>query len=224
MQTLLELLHNLTDPQWIMLHGGLYIVMMIVFAETGLLVGFFLPGDSLLFITGMIIANTLSPFAQPLINLAYWIILIVSAGIAGNYLGYWFGRRFGGRLHRSRDRWFFKRQHLDDARAFYEQKGGSAIVVARFLPVVRTFVPIIAGVVKMDVRRFSLYNILGSIAWVGILVSLGYALGENVWVKNNLEKIIIGILFITTAPVAVKMMRPKRKQALVLLDGEREEM
>jgi membrane-associated protein len=211
MQTILELLRNLTNPEWIMLHGGLYIVMMIVFAETGLLVGFFLPGDSLLFITGMIIANTLSPFSVPLLNLLYWITLIVSAGVTGNFLGYWFGKKFGGRLHHTRDRWYFKRKHLDDARLFYEKKGGAAIVIARFLPIIRTFVPIIGGVVGMNLRKFSFYNIVGCIAWVGLLVSIGFALGENVWVKENLEKIIIGILVVTGAPVALKMLKPKKK-------------
>lgn len=214
MSYIIELLHNLTSPEWLMLHGGLYFVMLIVFAETGLFIGFFLPGDSLLFITGMIIANTLFPASTSIVNLLYWILLISVSGILGNYVGYWFGRRSGNMLMERKDSWLFKRKYLVRAKEFYDQKGGSAIVFARFLPVVRTFAPIVAGMVNMSPRKFSNYNIIGSFLWVGTIVTAGYLLGDNTWVKNNLEKIILGIVVVTTAPLLFKMVSAKRKEKL----------
>lgn len=221
---MLELFHNLTSPDWIMQHGGLYIVLLIVFAETGLFVGFFLPGDSLLFITGMIIANILLPGGSSVLSLLYWVLLISLAGILGNYVGYWFGKRSGELLLQRKDSWLFKKKYLLSAKDFYERKGGGAIVIARFMPIVRTFAPIVAGMVKMDAKKFSFYNIVGSFAWVGIIVTAGYLLGENVWVKGNLEKIIIGIVVVTTAPVAIKAFtgRKKRQLAVSLVPTEDE--
>lgn len=215
MSTLIEFFQNLTSPEWIMQYGGLYFVMFIIFAETGLFVGFFLPGDTLLFITGMIIANTLMPTATPVINLLYWVVLLSFAGIVGNYVGYWFGKKSGSMLFERKDTWLFKKKHLYQAKEFYEKKGGGAIVFARFLPIVRTFAPIIAGVVAMDRKKFSAYNFIGSIAWVGSIVTAGFLLGENAWVKENLEKIIIGIVVLTTAPVLIKMILGKKKHKII---------
>jgi membrane-associated protein len=209
MHSILELIKNLTDPDWIKGHGGLYVVMFIIFAETGLFVGFFLPGDSLLFITGMIIANSKSAGVP---DLLYWLLLISSAGVIGNMVGYWFGKKSGPLLFERRDTWLFKRKHLHQAKEFYDRRGGSAIILARFLPIVRTFAPIVAGIVKMDRKKFISFNIIGSVAWVVSMTIAGYLLGENVWVKNNLEKIVIIIIFITTAPVLFKMFFG-RKQA-----------
>jgi membrane-associated protein len=209
----IDFLRNLTNPEWIMLHGGLYIVMFIVFAETGLFIGFFLPGDTLLFITGMIIAHTVPPDLAPFLYLFYWIGLISFAGVVGNYIGYWFGKKSGPLLFERRETWLFKRKHLFQAKEFYEKRGGGAIVLARFLPIVRTFAPIIAGIVHMDFRKFSFYNIVGCLAWVGSIVTAGFLLGENEWVKGNLEKIVIGIVVITTAPVLIRMIAGNKKSA-----------
>jgi membrane-associated protein len=214
MSEFLEFLKNLTDPVWINTHGGLYIVMLIVFAETGLFVGFFLPGDSLLFITGMIIANSLAPFDHEILNLVYWITLISIAGIVGNSVGYWFGRKSGPLLFERRETWLFKRKHLIQAKEFYDKRGGSAIVLARFLPIVRTFAPIVAGVVRMDHKKFVFFNIVGSLAWVTSMLVLGYVLGESEWVKRNLEIIIIGIIVITTGPVLFKMLTRKKSATI----------
>lgn len=204
-------LHNLIDPNWITAHGGLYLVALIVFAETGLFVGFFLPGDSLLFVTGMIIANSPSPFSSDPANLVFWILLISLAGIIGNLVGYWFGRKSGPLLFERRETWLFKRKHLQQAREFYDKRGGTAIILARFLPIVRTFAPIVAGVVKMEFRKFFLFNVVGSFAWVLSMVVLGFVLGENAWVKDNLEKIVIVLIVVTTAPVLIKMFFGKKK-------------
>lgn len=211
---MIEFFRNLCDPDWIMQHGGLYIVLLIVFAETGLFIGFFLPGDSLLFIAGVILANTVSA-GNPYLDLGYWIVLIAAAGIAGNYVGYWFGRKSGTLLMERKDSRLFKKKHLHKAAAFYEQRGGTAIIIARFLPVIRTFAPIIAGIVRMDSRKFSLYNIAGSFLWVGSIVAGGFFLGNIAWVKEHLEFIILGIVALTTLPVALKLLSKKRPELSV---------
>lgn len=213
METIIELLNNLINPEWIVQHGGLYIVALIVFIETGLFFGFFLPGDSLLFIAGMIIANTMSPFAIPFINLVYWIGLIAIAGVLGNFLGYWVGKK-SDRFLFKKDRWLFKRKYLLQAEEFYAKKGGGAIIVARFLPIIRTFAPIVAGMVKMKPAKFSLYNILGSFLWVITIVSAGFLMGESTWAKDHLEKIILGIVLLTTGPVLLKLLLKKKKSSL----------
>ncbi|MBS1928921.1 MAG: VTT domain-containing protein [Chitinophagaceae bacterium] len=212
MQEIFDLFAHLTNPEWIMANGGLYIVVLIVFIETGFPFGFFLPGDSLLFIAGMVIANAMSPFSTPVVNLAFWVFLISVAGIIGNFVGYWLGRKSDKLLFQRKDNFFFKKKYLLQAKEFYDKKGGGAIVLARFLPVVRTFAPIVAGIVKMNPGRFMIYNITGSFLWAATLVSAGFLLGENEWVKHNLEIIIIGIVVVTTAPVLLKMISSKFKR------------
>lgn len=220
MDAFLEFLKNLTDPVWISNHGGLYLVVLIIFAETGLFVGFFLPGDSLLFITGMIIANSLSPFSNEVMNLVYWMSLISVAGIIGNIVGYWFGKKSGPLLFERKDTWLFKRKYIVQAKEFYDKKGGGAIVLARFLPIVRTFAPIVAGVVRMDFKKFMFYNFIGCLAWVISMVMAGYLLGSNIWVKENLEYIVIGIVVITTAPVLMKLFFSKKKSPTLEIGKE----
>ncbi len=212
MQEIFDLFAHLTNPEWIMANGGLYIVVLIVFIETGFPFGFFLPGDSLLFIAGMVIANAMSPFSTPVVNLAFWVFLISVAGIIGNFVGYWLGRKSDKLLFQRKDNFFFKKKYLVQAKEFYDKKGGGAIVLARFLPVVRTFAPIVAGIVKMNPARFMVYNVTGSLLWAATLVSAGFLLGENEWVKHNLEIIIIGIVVVTTAPVLLKMISSKFKK------------
>ncbi|MEO7264417.1 MAG: VTT domain-containing protein [Ferruginibacter sp.] len=215
MQPFIDLFSNLTNPEWIMQHGGLYIVVLIVFIETGFFFGFFLPGDSLLFIAGMVIANTLAPLNIPLLNLLYWVLLITAAGVIGNFVGYWFGRKSDGILFQRKDNWLFKKKYLIQAKEFYDKKGGNAIVLARFLPIVRTFAPIVAGIVKMDKKKFAMYNVAGSFLWAGSIVTAGFLLGESAWVKSNLEKIILGIVLITTAPVIIKLLVGNKKKIIV---------
>lgn len=193
------------------LYGGLYLVALVIFAETGLFVGFFLPGDSLLFVTGLMIANSTAPFGNSAANLIYWITLISVAGIIGNMVGFWFGSKTGPLIYERKDTWLFKKKHIRDAHDFYEKKGGAAIILARFLPIVRTFAPIIAGVVQMDKKKFLSYNIIGSFLWVSSMVLSGFFLGEIPWVKANFEKIVIGLIIVTTFPVLFKMFFGKKK-------------
>ncbi len=212
LETLSEIFHNLIDPEWISAHGGLYLVAFIIFAETGLFAGFFLPGDSLLFVTGVILAQTTQPFDTPMVNLVFWIVLLSLSGILGNFVGYWFGKRSGPYLYERKDTLLFKKKYLLQAKEFYDNRGGGAIVLARFVPIVRTFAPIIAGIVKMNYVKFSYYNILGSILWVGSMTTLGFLLGENEWVRDNLEKIVIGVILVTTLPVIIKFISNNRKE------------
>lgn len=220
MNDFLEFVKNLTDPVWINNHGGLYIVILIIFAETGLFVGFFLPGDSLLFIAGMIIANSVGPFNNEMVDIFYWLILFIVAGILGNMLGYWFGKKSGPLLFERKDSWIFKRKYIVQAKEFYDKKGGTAIMFARFLPIVRTFAPIVAGVVSMEYKKFMFYNIVGCIVWVVSLVVAGYLLGTNVWVKEHLEYIVLGLVLITTAPVFIKMFFSKKKSPVIEVGKE----
>lgn len=212
---------NLLQPQWYIENGGLWFIVFVVFAETGLFAGFFLPGDSLLFVTGIystdLIHNGLgfktgSSFMDILILGA----IIAAAGILGNTVGYWFGRKSGPFLFERKDTFFFRKKHLYQAKEFYERHGGSAIVMARFLPIVRTFAPIVAGIVEMDKAKFSYYNILGCILWVFSMLLGGHYLQKFILeqfgfdLRKHLEVIVIGIVVITTAPVILKMLMPAR--------------
>lgn len=210
----MDILLELMDPNWIVKNGGLYLVLIIVFIETGLFFGFVLPGDPLLFISGVIIAGaneSLHPFDVELFNLIFWIILIIIAATAGNFVGYWFGNKFGHLLNKKKDGWLIKKKHIQTAHDFYSKRGGFAIVIARFLPIVRTFAPIIGGMVKMDFKVFAFYNVLGAIIWVTSLTSLGYILGDRPWVQENLEWIMLGIILVVTLPVIIKLFTKKSK-------------
>lgn len=214
MDVILESFEQLLDPNWIMSKGGLYLVLIILFIETGLFFGFFLPGDPLLFVSGMIIANAgegAIPFDNEAFNLAFWGVLFILSTILGNIVGYWSGYKFSHFFRGSGDKKrLIKAKHIDSAEAFYQKRGGFAILIARFLPVVRTFVPIVGGIVKMDFKRFMLFNILGAILWVGTITTAGFLLGENQWVQDNLEWTVLGIVAVVTLPVVFKMLVKKK--------------
>lgn len=214
MDTIIELFNNLTNPDWIMQNGGMYFVLLIVFIETGVFFGFFLPGDPLLFISGMIIANTSYPFEVSVLNLFFWIVLIATAGILGNFAGYWFGKKSERWLAHRKDTWLFKKKYIFRAKEFYDKNGGGAIILARFLPLIRTFAPIVAGMVNMKFSKFTFYNIIGSFLWAGTIVSAGFLLGDNAWARENLEKIIIGIVLLSTGPVLLKLIFGKKKEVI----------
>lgn len=200
---------------------GIYVVLFIVFAETGLFIGFFLPGDSLLFLSG-IYAESL---AQPLKFLpeGYSPVFIVASlialsGIIGNIFGYWFGSVYGKNLYQKEDGFFFKKKYLFQSESFFQKHGGIAIVFARFLPIVRTFVPIIAGIVHMKKSKFMLYNILSSILWSFILVFSGHYLYGlfiekfDIDLKHHIEKIILILIAITTFPLVMKAINAKKME------------
>lgn len=215
MDAIFNSLQHLLNPDWIMQNGGLYLVLLILFIETGIIIGFFLPGDPLLFISGMVIASTTEshyPFTNTFLDLSFWMILFSISTILGNFFGYWFGYKFKHIVIREKDTWFLKRKHIQTAHDFYEKRGGFAIAIARFLPIVRTFAPIIAGTVEMSFKKFAFYNIMGAIVWVVSITSLGYLLGENAWVQKNLEFILLGLVVIVTAPVIIKLFIKKERK------------
>ena len=212
---------QLLQPQFYIEHGGLWLILFVVFAETGLFIGFFLPGDSLLFVAGIYssnIANELIPSGNEFIDLLLLLALISAAGIAGNTVGYWFGKRVGPAMYSWQENIIFKRRYLIQAHDFYEKHGGGAIVIARFIPIIRTFAPIVAGIVQMDAKKFGFFNIIGSIAWVFSMLFGGHFLQK--WIlsqfgfdlRDHLEVIVLGIVLVTTAPILFKLIFNKEKE------------
>ena len=209
MQQIIDFIKYLFGLTWIAEHPlGLIFVIAIIFAETGLFVGFLLPGDSLLFVTGLLFAKD----SLHLIGFIPMIVILSIAGILGNMVGYWFGKKSGPLLFTKQDTFFFKKKHLIAAKEFYDEKGPGTIFLARFLPIVRTFVPIVAGVVEMDRKKFMLYNIIGSFAWITSMMCIGYFLGDRFPIlQKRIDLLIIGIVAVTTLPVLFKMFFGKKK-------------
>lgn len=234
---LLDAFHwtQLLQPQWYVNNGGLWLLLFVVFAETGLFVGFFLPGDSLLFVAGIYAHEMDEVTHEPglahqflkLIGLsndhpAIFDLLVLAAlisfcGILGNMVGYWTGKKFGPAMYSWPDRFLYKKRYLNEAHEFYEKHGALAIIAARFVPFVRTFAPIVAGIVKMDPKKFYFFNVVGSIAWVVTMLFAGYYLQRWMLIqfgfdlKQHLEIIVLGIVLVTTAPVIIKLMSGKKK-------------
>jgi membrane-associated protein len=199
---ILELIRALTTPEKLIallstvLGGwwGYLLLFAVVFAETGLLVGFFLPGDSLLFTVGVVAgAGKLNIFA---IN-----VVLMAAAVIGDTVGYFLGRKAGPRIFNRPDSRLFRREHLLRTKAFYEKHGGKTIVYARFVPIIRTFAPFIAGVGEMHYGRFVSFNVFGGIGWVALMTSLGYFLGSVPFVQRNFEKVIFAIILVSLAPI-----------------------
>ncbi len=204
-----DFLKQLTDPQSIIHYGGLWLLLFVVFAETGLLVGFFLPGDSLIFISGLLCATKPDLLNTSLIEL---LILLMLAAIIGNVFGYWFGKKVGKNIYTRKDSFLFKKQHLITTKAFYDTHGGKALILGRFLPIIRTFAPILAGVIKIDFKKFMLYNIIGAVAWIGSIASIAYFLGKQFpWIENYIGYIVIGLIVITAIPVLITYLRNRKK-------------
>ena len=220
MHTLLMSLEwrQLLNPQFYIEHGGLWVLLLVIFAETGLFVGFFLPGDSLLFVAGIFSDKLINYTSSPFLNMVILVAFISVAGILGNTFGFAFGKKVGPTIFHWKENFLFKKHYLEQAHEFYEKHGVIAIVFARFIPIVRTFAPIIAGVVDMGKKKFMLNNIVGCIAWVISMVAGGHYLYRfflhhyNFDLTKHLEVIVLGIIFITTAPVLLKIIFGKKKQ------------
>jgi membrane-associated protein len=202
--------------EWIIQYGGLYILLLVVFAETGLFIGFLFPGDSLLFAAGIYMDDLAKEFFG-----MHWVIIMVMvmiASILGNMVGYWFGRKTGPLLYERKDTWLFKKKHLIRAKEFYDKYGKATIFLAKFLPIIRTFAPIVAGMVKMERPVFMFYNIIGSICWVATMMMGGHFLEawvQSKWgfsLKDHIEAITIGIVLVTTLPVLYKLFFNKKKR------------
>jgi membrane-associated protein len=205
-----EFLKQLTDPASIIHCGGLALLLFVVFAETGLLIGFFLPGDSLIFISGMFCATR-----PDLLGVPVYVLLpsLMGAAILGNIAGYWFGRRVGPALFRREDSLIFKKRYLETTREFYNRHGGKALIMGRFLPVIRTFAPILAGVIRIEFGKFMRYNIIGAAAWISVMGLCGYFLGQIKWVEENIGYIVIFLIVITLIPVATAWRKGRREKS-----------
>ncbi len=197
---------------------GLYVVLFIVFSETGLFAGFFLPGDSLLFLCGIYSELLMREFStgNDFLNVTILAALVSVMGILGNMVGYWFGAKSGTYLYKRSDSFFFKKKYLFQSKDFFEKYGGKAIIFARFLPIFRTFAPIIAGIVAMDKKKFMLYNIISSILWSYGMIFTGHYLSTlflkefGIDLKHYIEYIVIGIIIITTFPVLFKLLKKSK--------------
>lgn len=213
MEFILEVWHSLTDPDLLVallsevLTGwwGYLLLFGIVFSETGLLVGFFLPGDSLLFTVGVVCG-----FGE--LSLGQTALLLAVAAIVGDQFGYFLGHKSGMRIFYREDSLLFKREYVTRTQKFYEKHGGKTLIYARFVPIVRTFAPFMAGVGKMDYRRFISYNVFGGIGWVVGVLLAGYWLGSFPWIRANFEKVILGIIFLSVLPMIIEYLKSRNQK------------
>lgn len=211
---MLALLPGWLDPEQIIEQGGLWLVAAIVFAESGLLIGFFLPGDSLLFITGFLASK---PEGLPHVDQPLPLVLLIlfAAAVAGDQVGYLFGRKVGPTLFdRPRSR-FFNPANVNKAHDFLERHGSKTIVLARFVPIVRTFAPIVAGVGHMRYRTFVTFNVVGGMLWAVGVTTLGYFLGQIDLVRDNVELAALVIVAISFVPIALELLKHRRAAAAV---------
>jgi len=197
---MIEFLKQLTDPNSIIQYGGLGLLLFVIFAETGLLVGFFLPGDNLILLAGILCK------AKPeLMQVNYFVLvfLMITAAVLGNTFGYWFGNKAGKKLYAKKDSLLFKQKHIEITKHYYEKYGGNTtLIMARFLPIVRTFAPVIAGVIKVDFLRFTFFNVLGAVAWILGLSSIGYFLVDFFpGITNYMGSIFIVLIVLTAIPI-----------------------
>ena len=200
------------DPQTLLTGLGdiaFWVVLGIIFAECGLLIGFFLPGDSLLFITGLFIASGF-------ISINIWLacLLLLTAAIVGNAVGYGIGYKVGPALFRREDSRLFKKEYVEKTHAFFDKYGGRAIILARFVPIVRTFITAIAGVARMDFRRFMLFTAIGGVIWAVGVTLAGYFLGTIPFVKDNIEAILLLVVLVSVIPIVWEFIKHRRQRAL----------
>jgi membrane-associated protein len=205
-----SVLHNLYDVQGLIQWGGTLLVCVIVFVETGLFVGFFLPGDSLLVTAGVFSATGV-------VKIGSLVPLVTLCAFAGDQLGYWIGRRAGQALYRREDSVFFKRRYLERARAFYEKYGGKTVILARFVPIVRTFCPPVAGAAQMRYSRYVVYDIVGACCWGAGLVLVGYFLGSAVPnIGQRIHWVIAAVVILSLLPAIIGAMRSRSSKPQVL--------
>lgn len=199
---------------------GIFAVLIVIFAESGLLIGFFLPGDSLLFTAGALYATNILPGNVP-INIHLFVVLLFIAAVLGDTVGYWFGRKAGPRIFNKPDAKIFKQAHIQNAQKFYEKHGGKTIIMARFVPIVRTFAPIVAGVGKMDYRRFLSFNVIGGFVWTFGITYLGYFAGKaivaaGIDIDTVILPIVALIVLISVLPPAIHILKEKKNRQAIL--------
>jgi len=204
-----DFLKQLTDPESIIKYGGLALLLFVIFAETGLFVGFFLPGDNLVFVAGLLCATK-----PELLHVSFPALLLsmMIAAITGNVVGFWFGNKAGEKLYKRKDSFFFRKRHVEITRAYYEKHGGKTLILGRFIPVLRTFAPILAGVIKIEFKKFMLYNIVGAVLWIGGLGSIAFYLGKQFpQIENYLGYIFGALIVLTAIPVITTFLRSRKK-------------
>ena len=206
MDTLLDWFHKIRDVRAIIAWGGYVGLTGIIFAETGLLIGFFLPGDSLIVTAGLLAATT------GVFNVYLLGLLLTVASIIGNTLGYAIGKATGPRLFSREDSLLFNKKHLYRAQEFYERHGGATVIIARFMPIVRTFVPVVAGMAQMGYRRYTLFNVIGGVAWIWSMLFIGYFLGRYIpGVDQHIELVIVLVVLASLMPGIIGWMRAKKQ-------------
>ncbi len=192
-------------------NGGYIALFLIIFAETGLLIGFFLPGDSLLVTTGLLIATGVVD-----LNIYFLNVLLISAAIIGDALGYYIGKKMGHKLYDKPDGRIFKKEHIIKTHEFYEKHGGKTIIIARFIPIVRTFAPVVAGAADMTYKKFATYNIIGGFLWITSTTFLGYILGNTIPnVTSYLHYIIGGVIILSILPPIIEILKERKKRRLL---------
>ncbi len=233
MESIIEFLYfikdNVLNPKvlidWMLLKMGIYVyfgLFLIVFAETGLAVGFFLPGDSLLVVAGLFAA-------AGKLNLWLMLVLLFVAAVVGDAVGYYSGRKVGPAIFSRPKSRFFNPKHLRRAHEFYEKHGGKTIIIARFVPIVRTFAPIVAGAANMSYRQFALYNVVGGFAWVTSMLFAGYFLGglveqfvrnifgvEGFLLEDHIDKVVIVVVFLSILPIIFEYIRSRRERKAII--------
>ncbi len=210
MHQLLDLFHKIYDVQGLVRFGGLAVLTAIIFAETGLLFGFFLPGDSLLVTAGLYCTSVAGE--QPLLNIVWLNLAAMAAAVVGDTVGYWIGAKSGPKLFTREQSLLFSRKHLLRTRDFYERHGGKTIIIARFLPFARTFAPVVAGIGQMSYRRFISFNVFGGIGWVASMTMLGFSLGKIYPpITKQIDKVIIVIIAVSLLPGAISYVLNRKK-------------
>jgi membrane-associated protein len=204
------------DPESIIRQGGLLLLSLIIFAESGLLIGFFLPGDSLLFIAGFL---TSEAGGNVLPALPIVLVCVFAAAVIGDQVGYFFGLKVGPSLFNRPNSRFFRREHLLKAEGFFARHGAKTIVLARFVPIVRTFAPIVAGASTMHYRTFVIYNLIGGFLWAVGVTTAGYFLGQIDIVKNNIEIAIVAIVAVSVLPMVIEFGRHHRHKKAAAAAG-----
>ena len=209
MHSLILAAGGLLSPEKLIDKGGLALVTAIIFAETGLLIGFFLPGDSLLFIAGFFASKPKGLPHLPVLPIV--LVCLIVAAIIGNQIGYLIGKRVGPALFTRADSRFFKQANVNKAQAFFDRNGDRTLILARFVPIVRTFVPVLAGVGAMDPKRFARFNIIGAVLWAGGVTTLGYFLGQIDAIRNHVEIAVLALVAVSLVPVAIELIRHRRQ-------------
>lgn len=213
MEFIKEILTQIYDVRSIVMWAGYLGLAIIIFTETGLLAGFFLPGDSLLVTAGLFAATHDPVTGEPFLNIVYLNLSLIPSAIIGDATGYWIGSKAGPRLFKKEKSFFFRKDYLIKTREFYEKYGGITIIIARFMPIIRTFAPTVAGIAKMKYIKFAQYNIFGGILWVLSMTLLGFYLGRLVpGIEKHIDKVIIIIVFLSILPGIIKYIKHKLQQ------------